>query len=107
MMLFDVSLCIIIVVVLLYNETAPSEIYSYLHTLSPHDALPILFLGAWTCPVGGDLPFWTQSAKSTIMRPLPCSSGLVPYPYCSLRSEERRVGKECVSTCRSRWSPYH
>ena len=23
------------------------------------------------------------------------------------RSEERRVGKECQSTCRSRWSPYH
>src|SRR3546814_18599114 len=23
------------------------------------------------------------------------------------RSEERRLGKECVSTCRSRWSPYH
>src|SRR3546814_11352424 len=23
------------------------------------------------------------------------------------RSEERRVGKECVSTCRSRWSPHH
>src|SRR3546814_15678491 len=28
-----------------------------------------------------------------------------PQPYA--RSEERRVGKECVSTCRSRWSPYH
>src|SRR3546814_14977868 len=25
----------------------------------------------------------------------------------SVRSEERRVGQECVSTCRSRWSPYH
>src|SRR3546814_12657489 len=25
----------------------------------------------------------------------------------TVRSEERRVGKECVSTCRSRWSPYH
>src|SRR3546814_13338940 len=25
---------------------------------------------------------------------------------CTFRSEERRVGKECVSTCRSRWSPY-
>src|SRR3546814_5283684 len=25
----------------------------------------------------------------------------------SIRSEERRGGKECVSTCRSRWSPYH
>src|SRR3546814_7300113 len=24
-----------------------------------------------------------------------------------IRSEDRRVGKECVSTCRSRWSPYH
>src|SRR3546814_17509165 len=29
-------------------------------------------------------------------------------PGCaSPRSEERRVGKECVSTCRSRWLPYH
>src|SRR3546814_13498054 len=33
------------------------------------------------------------------------------YNFCetaaSIRSEERRVGKECVSTCRSRWSPCH
>src|SRR3546814_4899034 len=28
-------------------------------------------------------------------------------PWNPERSEERRVGKECVSTCRSRWSPYH
>src|SRR3546814_4261011 len=29
-------------------------------------------------------------------------------PFVNInRSEERRVGKECVSTCRSRWSPYH
>src|SRR3546814_4171976 len=28
-------------------------------------------------------------------------------PGAHVRSEERRVGKECVSTCRSRWSPYH
>src|SRR3546814_11672481 len=27
--------------------------------------------------------------------------------YVALRSEERRVGNECVSRCRSRWSPYH
>src|SRR3546814_14609439 len=32
-------------------------------------------------------------------RPEPC--------FFRFRSEERRVGKECVSTCRSRWSPYH
>src|SRR3546814_9488468 len=31
----------------------------------------------------------------------------VPHPKLPGRSEERRVGKECVSTCRSRWSPYH
>src|SRR3546814_19907118 len=35
-------------------------------------------------------------------------AGYVPNDYqVGQRSEERRVGKECVSTCRSRWSPYH
>src|SRR3546814_1097956 len=34
--------------------------------------------------------------------------GCYPGAPCPIyRSEERRVGKECVSTCRSRWSPYH
>src|SRR3546814_3301194 len=40
--------------------------------------------------------------------------GALPYlaldlgvPIYATRSAERRVGKECVSTCRSRWSPYH
>src|SRR3546814_7572892 len=32
---------------------------------------------------------------------------IVTTPTAWLRSEERRVGKACVSTCRSRWSPYH
>src|SRR3546814_12846415 len=27
--------------------------------------------------------------------------------FIALRSDERRVGNACVSTCRSRWSPYH
>src|SRR3546814_15328981 len=36
-------------------------------------------------------------------------AALKKYPVvnASVRSEERRVGKACVSTCRSRWSPYH
>src|SRR3546814_11929206 len=34
------------------------------------------------------------------------ASGMTP-PQPMTRSEERRVGKECVSTCRSRWSAYH
>src|SRR3546814_5854678 len=32
---------------------------------------------------------------------------MVKLPQGNGRSEERRVGKECVRTCRSRWSPYH
>src|SRR3546814_4525576 len=36
------------------------------------------------------------------------AGGGVELPFGGTgRSEERRVGKECVSTCRSRWSPYH
>src|SRR3546814_15679413 len=38
-----------------------------------------------------------------------CRWPACPPPICRdrRRSEERRVGKECVSRCRSRWSPYH
>src|SRR3546814_19753908 len=32
---------------------------------------------------------------------------LSPFRHLTSRPEERRVGKECVSTCRSRWSTYH
>src|SRR3546814_14412866 len=34
-------------------------------------------------------------------------TSVTPGRTQELRSEERRVGQECVSTCRSRWSPYH
>src|SRR3546814_19316370 len=36
-----------------------------------------------------------------------CPGAQCSQRHASHRSEERRVGKECVSTCRSRWSPYH
>src|SRR3546814_15020742 len=48
-----------------------------------------------------------------VSSPDPCElpdSGFAYDGHCTsscCRSEERRVGKECVSTCRSRWSPYH
>src|SRR3546814_19022726 len=38
---------------------------------------------------------------------LPLRSRRVARNYAAIRSEERRVGKECVRTCRSRWSRYH
>ena len=43
------------------------------------------------------------TGKSTLIR---CINRLVD-PTAGERSEERRVGKECWITCRSRWSPYH
>src|SRR3546814_10790515 len=44
----------------------------------------------------------------TDLDPVALEDALVAGPVGNdLRSEERRVGKECVSTCRSRWSPYH
>src|SRR3546814_18507454 len=39
--------------------------------------------------------------------PDPCSPKWESLFDSNIRSEERRVGKECVSTFRSRWSPYH
>src|SRR3546814_16303384 len=39
--------------------------------------------------------------------PRPAAGDWKPAMDQSFRSAERRVGKECVSTCRSRWSPYH
>src|SRR3546814_12031731 len=42
--------------------------------------------------------------------PVIWKAAYVPQPpdrRRSVRSEERRVGKECVSRCRSRWSPFH
>src|SRR3546814_9006643 len=43
------------------------------------------------------LPYWRGDLRPATRR----------APGADSRSEERRVGKECVSTCRSRWSPYH
>src|SRR3546814_11140795 len=53
-------------------------------------------------------PALVRTAAGTLWRfsPLPDCATVIrlgaDFPY---RSEERRVGKECVSTCRSRWSP--
>src|SRR3546814_3624541 len=50
-------------------------------------------------------PRWTRWAPRAVSRP--SLAFAVVVGFLIVRSEERRVGKECVSTCRSRWSPYH
>src|SRR3546814_13113926 len=49
----------------------------------------------------GALPFLGKQTAEYCL-----ADGIILFGF-TLRSEERRVGKECVSTCRSRWSPYH
>src|SRR3546814_5711630 len=56
------------------------------------DALAALGKPLIVCAINGRPPSWPN---------------VVAKADALLRSEERRVGKECVSTCRSRWSPYH
>src|SRR3546814_13131881 len=76
----------------------------------PHPRLT-LRVSPYACP---ELPhFLSEGTILTIYLAFPASFSTVESPrYCPDpgqvgRSEERRVGKECVSTCRSRWSPYH
>src|SRR3546814_12552968 len=56
-------------------------------------------------------PFWAKAARGTlvaVLRQLARQERTLVSILLDpmLRSEERRVGKECVRTCRSRWSPY-
>src|SRR3546814_15039530 len=64
--------------------------------VAPKSARMVEPRNAITAPTRYD----SSATSGTASRPT-CSM------WCTVRSEERRVGKECVSTCRSRWSPYH
>src|SRR3546814_11029634 len=57
------------------------------------------YLGAIP-PMPDAAPLWLKTLSVL------CLADVVVFS-AFYRSEERRVGKECVSTCRSRWSPYH
>src|SRR3546814_15269559 len=61
------------------------------------------------CLMGPDPSYQNDRRQRQCARPHPPRSSIrssdISDDRC--RSEERRVGKECVSTCRSRWSPYH
>src|SRR3546814_2070783 len=65
-----------------------------------------LVTGVQTCA----LPIWRGCIRAIMCAARPCRGSrpkIWKADRLSPRSEERRVGKECVSTCRSRWSPYH
>src|SRR3546814_18958835 len=54
-----------------------------------------------SCPTGGSMFRSRRVTVNSLRATFPVQSSV------SRRSEESRVGKECVSTCRSRWSQYH
>src|SRR3546814_12638331 len=131
------------------NDTATTEIYTYIPTLSLHDALPILghvarriidrtVAGSAELKVSdcvaveldtGDGGHWIDQsdgrhtdrlgifdqrlhsisrliALHDYMRLEQIAGSACLSGQFEVRSEERRVGKECVGTCRARWSPY-
>src|SRR3546814_17751915 len=136
---------IIVLWYFVFNDTATTEIYTYGHTLSLHDALPILQLALHR---DEDLDHLEHARRQFVaalqlfdaifilrVDPLDrvvilrldrfqCRLGIVldhrqippvgavefDQPLfgdgIALRSDERRGGKECVRSCRSRWSPY-
>src|SRR3546814_4478101 len=57
-------------------------------------------------PMDQRCPAWTIFNDCTSYSHFTAAAASL-VPSDGERSEERRVGKECVSTCRSRWSPYH
>src|SRR3546814_20429820 len=78
-----------------------------------HDGLPFGSRAGQILKKNGDVHYAISFFVLVFVRgdcagksPAPLVSGIDSASTLN-RSEERRVGKECVSTCRSRWSPYH
>src|SRR3546814_18449804 len=119
----------ILFVLFLFNIPSTTEIYPYCPTLALHDALPIarqgllpayldlqrqiarrhgLYVLASSFPVRQD--DGTYRNRAFLHGPgggcgYQDKLQMTRFEAERWRSEERRVGKECVSTCRSRWSP--
>ena len=75
-----------------------------------HRAETFSATGTPTTPHGKLVVFDTNGkvlSAPDILGVLPDSVTFAPNGTTALRSEERRVGKECSLPCRSRWSPYH
>src|SRR3546814_16000301 len=77
---------------------------------------PVYILGAGLTMLWPFIAFPMFDTQSPVMILVAIMLGLVvhglmyaaqPAIMAEMRSEERSVGKECVSTCRSLWSPYH
>ena len=66
---------------------------------------PSKYLWRWYASAFGPEPQWAETANAAAETPDALETGEAAAKMD--RSEERRVGKECLRLCRSRWSPYH
>src|SRR3546814_5756973 len=91
-------------------NTVALKLADYVPLATAHGGL-LRLVSPWIGPVlqqNGLAALWSALGGPAANTP-PFQTGfhLAVGLAMAVRSEERRVGKECVSTCRSRWSPYH
>src|SRR3546814_12023946 len=84
----------------------------YLNQPEAGGATRFIKIGKTIQPEPGKLLAWNNRLSPGHYNPATLHHGMkvragVKYIITKWRSEERRVGKECVSTCRSRWAPYN
>src|SRR3546814_11130523 len=79
---------------ILRGELPCRKVYEDEHVLAFHDINPQAPVHILVIPKGAYVSWDDFSERGS------------DEEIAALRSEERRVGKECVSTCRSRWSPF-
>src|SRR3546814_12854094 len=90
-----------------------TNLYLALHTTDPGESgvqntNEVSYSGYLRVAVARTSGGWTVSGNSVSpATAIEFGEMTAGTPGTAARSEERRVGKECVSTCRSRWSPYH
>src|SRR3546814_15830962 len=100
-------------VFVLFNDAATTEIYTLTHSFTTRRSSDLLYMDRICDGVGHSISEIAVQLQRSLGRLL--RRGVIAFqksrsscnPSPLSRSEERRVGKECVSTCRSRWSPYH
>ena len=96
------------------SDNRPSE------TPAPSHTMLVIPYGVPTLTLAGAANEGAPSVSIGRAQRMPLRLWHGPYPFAEppdlnrlkgtaerIRSEERRVGKECLSVCRSRWSPYH
>src|SRR3546814_5905940 len=100
---FRLSVLLLLLFILIYRHIRIGVCFVFFFSSRRRHTRCALVTGVQTCA----LPILVCPCRRTHRRPARRCRHPLLQGRRDGRSEERRVGKECVSTCRSRWSPYH